>query len=81
MLRTIELAGSPGELGRRHGQALAGEIRRMRRALLAYLARLSLYAGALPLYGGLLLLARRFFPLYSRQPASRRWRRWPPGPR
>jgi hypothetical protein len=34
----------------------------MRRALLAYLARLSLYAGALPLFGGLLLLARRFLP-------------------
>ena len=60
MLRTIELAGSPVELGRRHGQALGAEIRRMRRALLAYLARLSLFAGALPLYGGLLLLARRF---------------------
>lgn len=62
MLRTIELAGSPQELGRRHGQTLGAEIRQMRRALLAYLARLSLYAGALPLFGGLLILARRFLP-------------------
>jgi hypothetical protein len=62
MLRTIELTGSPQELGRRHGQALGDEIRRMRRGLLAYLARLSLYAGALPLFGGLLILARRFLP-------------------
>jgi hypothetical protein len=62
MLRSLKLEGSPQELGRRHGQALAADIRRMRRALLAYLARLSLYAGALPLYGGLLLLARRFVP-------------------
>ena len=62
MLRTIELEGSPQELGRCHGQALGAEIRRMRRGLLAYLARLSLYAGALPLFGGLLILARRFLP-------------------
>ena len=62
MLRTVELEGSPQELGRRHGQALGPEIRRMRRGLLAYLARLSLYAGALPLFGGLLILARRFLP-------------------
>ncbi len=62
MLRTIELRGSPQELGRRHGQALGDEIRRMRRGLLAYLARLSLYAGALPLFGGLLILARRSLP-------------------
>jgi hypothetical protein len=70
MLRTIELAGSPGELGRRHGQALGAEIRRMRRALLAYLARLSLFAGAWPLYGGLLLLARcfsRYIPAHLQQ--------------
>ncbi len=60
MLQTLELRGSPREIGRRHGQALGTEIRRMRRALLAYLARLSLYAGALPLYGGLLVLSRRF---------------------
>ena len=62
MLRTLELEGSPRERGWRHGQILGAEIRRMRRALLAYLARLSLYAGALPLYGGALLLARRFLP-------------------
>lgn len=49
-------------MGRRHGQMLGGEIRQMRRALLAYLARLSLYAGGWPLFGGLLLLARRFLP-------------------
>ena len=61
-MRTLELAGSPQERGRRHGQALGTEIRQMRRALLAYLARLSLYAGALPLFGGLVLLARRFLP-------------------
>ena len=62
MLPKIELRGSPRERGWRHGQTLGAEIRQMRRALLAYLARLSLYAGALPLYGGLLLLARRFLP-------------------
>lgn len=59
-LPILALAGSPRELGRRHGQALGREIRLMRRALLAYLARLSLFAGALPLYGLLTLLARRF---------------------
>ncbi|MGP8050389.1 MAG: C45 family autoproteolytic acyltransferase/hydolase [Desulfobaccales bacterium] len=61
-LRTLELAGAPQEIGRRHGQTLGAEIRQLRRALLAYLARLSLYAGALPLFGGLLLLARAFLP-------------------
>lgn len=44
----VELAGGPGELGRRHGEVLAREIREMRRALLDYLARLTLYVGALP---------------------------------
>jgi hypothetical protein len=62
MLRSVKLEGSPWELGWRHGQALGGEIRQMRRALLAYLARLSLYAGALPLFGGLVFLARQFLP-------------------
>ena len=62
MLRTLELEGAPQERGRRHGQTLGAEIRQMRRALLAYLARVSLYAGALPLFGGLLLLARSFLP-------------------
>lgn len=70
MLRSLELDGTPQELGRRHGQALGTEIRRMRRALLAYLAHLSLYAGALPLFVGLLILARRFLsyvPAHLRQ--------------
>lgn len=62
MLRTVELTGSPQELGRRHGQVLEAEIRRMRRGILVYLARLSLYALALPLFGGLQLLARQFLP-------------------
>ena len=62
MLRIIELSGTPAERGRRHGQGLGGEIRRMRRALLAYLARVSLYGGALPLYALLLCLSRRFWP-------------------
>ncbi len=62
MLRTVELEGSPRERGGRHGQTLGAEIRQARRALLAYLARLALYAGAVPIYGGLLLLARRFLP-------------------
>ncbi len=61
-LHTLELEGSPRERGRRHGQSLGTEIRQMRRALLAYLARLSLYAGAWPIFGGLLLLARSFLP-------------------
>jgi len=64
-LRTIELWGSPAERGRRHGQALGAEIRRLRRALLTYLARVSLYAGALPLYALLVCLARRFWPYLS----------------
>jgi len=62
MLRTLELAGSPRERGRRHGQLLGPEIRRMRRGLLSYLARLSLYAPAVPLFGLLAALARRFWP-------------------
>lgn len=62
MLHTIELSGTPAERGRQHGQGLGGEIRRMRRALLAYLARVSLYGGALPVYALLLCLARRFWP-------------------
>ncbi len=61
-MRALELTGSPRERGRRHGQTLGTEIRQMRRALLSYLARLSLYAGGLPLFGGLVLLARRFLP-------------------
>jgi hypothetical protein len=62
MLRTLELWGSPEERGRRHGQTLAADIRRLRRELLSYLARISLYAGALPLLGLLQWLARGFWP-------------------
>jgi hypothetical protein len=62
MLRTLEIWGDPQELGRRHGQALGADIRLLRRALLTYLARISLYAGALPLYGLLQWLARGFWP-------------------
>ncbi|MHB8067641.1 MAG: C45 family autoproteolytic acyltransferase/hydrolase [Desulfobaccales bacterium] len=61
-LRIVELWGSPRELGRQHGQVLAAEIRGIRRALLTYLAWVSLFAGALPLYALLLFLARRFWP-------------------
>jgi hypothetical protein len=61
-LRTLELWGSPQEQGRRHGQVLAADIRLLRRALLVYLARISLYAGALPLFGFLTWLARGFWP-------------------
>jgi hypothetical protein len=64
-LRLIELAGAHWDRGLRHGQALAGEIRRLRRALLAYLARVSLYAGALPFYGLMLALAQCFRPFIS----------------
>jgi hypothetical protein len=62
MLRTLELWGDPQERGRRHGQTLGGDIRLLRRAILTYLARISLYAGALPLYGLLQWLARGFWP-------------------
>ncbi len=62
MLRILELSGEPQELGRRHGQTLGADIRRLHRGLLTYLARLSLYAGALPLYGLLKWLARGFWP-------------------
>ena len=62
MLRTIEIWGDPQERGRRHGQTLGGDIRLLRRAILTYLARISLYAGALPLYGLLQWLARGFWP-------------------
>ena len=62
MLRTLEIWGDPQERGRRHGQALGADIRRLRRAILTYLARISLYAGALPLYGLLQWLARGFWP-------------------
>jgi hypothetical protein len=59
--RIIELAGSPRERGRLHGELLAGEIRLVRRTLLHYFARFTLYCGALPLLAFLQLLARRAF--------------------
>ena len=62
MLRTLEIWGDPQERGRRHGQTLGADIRLLRRAILTYLARISLYAGALPLYGLLTWLARGFWP-------------------
>ncbi len=62
MLRTLELWGSPTERGRRHGQSLGADIRVLRRALLTYLARISLFAGALPVFGLLIWLARGFWP-------------------
>jgi hypothetical protein len=62
----IELTGSPFDLGRRHGQMLAREIRRMRRGLLAYLIKAGLGVGAWPLYGLLLFLSRSFWPFIPR---------------
>jgi hypothetical protein len=62
VLRTLEIWGDPQERGRRHGQTLGADIRLLNRAILTYLARISLYAGALPLYGLLKWLARGFWP-------------------
>jgi hypothetical protein len=62
MVRRLELWGGPRERGRRHGQVLGADIRRLRRVLLTYLARISLYAGALPLWACLHWLARGFWP-------------------
>ena len=62
MLRRLEIWGDPEARGRRHGQNLGADIRRMRREILTYLARISLYAGALPLYGLLQWMARGFWP-------------------
>ena len=62
MLRRLEIWGDPEEQGRRHGQALGADIRRLRREILIYLARISLYAGALPLYGLFQWMARGFWP-------------------
>jgi hypothetical protein len=61
-LRRLEIWGEPEARGRRHGQTLGADIRRLRREVLTYLARISLYAGALPLYGLLQWLARGFWP-------------------
>lgn len=65
-LRIIELSGSPGERGRRHGELLAAGIRGMRRGLLAYLFKAGLAVGAWPIFGLLLLLSRRFWPFIPR---------------
>lgn len=54
--RIIELTGTPWERGRRHGELLSAEIRALRRTLVKYLSRLTLYVGALPL----LALIQRF---------------------
>jgi hypothetical protein len=62
MLRTIEIWGDPWERGHRHGQILAADIHRLRRVLLEYLARITFYAGGLPLFGFLKWLARGFWP-------------------
>jgi hypothetical protein len=59
--RIIELAGSPREQGRLHGELLAREIRLMRRTLLEYFSRFTWYVGALPLLALLQLLARLSF--------------------
>jgi hypothetical protein len=62
VLRKLEIWGEPEARGRRHGQTLGADIRRLRREVLTYLARISLYAGALPLYGFLQWMARGFWP-------------------
>ena len=59
--RIIDLAGSPRERGRRHGELLDGEIRLVRRTILHYFARFTMYGGALPLLAFLQLLARLAF--------------------
>lgn len=61
-LPIIELAGTPGELGRQHGQLLAAHIRRMRRGLLTYLVQAGLAVGTWPILALLLFLSRRFWP-------------------
>jgi hypothetical protein len=66
-LRIIELYGSPHEMGRRHGQLLAADIRRLRRGLLAYLIKAGLAVGAWPILGLLLFLSRRFWPYIPRR--------------
>jgi hypothetical protein len=59
--RLIELAGTPRERGWRHGELLAKEIRGLRRTLIRYLSRLTLYAGALPFLALIQRLARLAF--------------------
>lgn len=58
----VELSGAPGERGRRHGELLSQEIRRMRRAFLQYLCLLTLYFGTLPFLAFLALMSRFFWP-------------------
>lgn len=65
-LPIIELAGSPGEIGQRHGQLLAADIRRLRRGLLTYLIKAGLAVGAWPILGLLMFLGRRFWPFIPR---------------
>ncbi len=60
-LRIIELAGDPMQRGRRHGELLALEIRRMRRALLSYLLKVTGLVGLAPVLGLLLFFSRRFW--------------------
>ena len=57
----IDLAGNPRERGRLHGELLSREIRGLRRTLLQYFSRFTLYFGALPLLAFLQLLARLAF--------------------
>jgi hypothetical protein len=57
----IELVGTPWERGQRHGELLGKEIRALRRAMVRYLSRLTLYAGALALLAVGKLLARLSF--------------------
>ncbi len=81
MLRTLEIWGDAQERGRRHGQTLGGDIRLLRRGILTYLARISLYAGALPLFTACCSGWPGGSGPISRPICSRRWPRWPPGPR
>uniref|UniRef100_A0A7C5ENB3 Peptidase C45 hydrolase domain-containing protein n=1 Tax=Desulfobacca acetoxidans TaxID=60893 RepID=A0A7C5ENB3_9BACT len=64
-MRIIELAGSPWQLGRQHGQMLSPEIRFMHRVLLAYLVKVGLVVGVWPIYALLFFLTRRFRPFIS----------------
>src|SRR4030065_330493 len=62
MLRRLEIWGEPEARGRRPGQTRGADTRLLRREILTYLARISLYAGALPLYGLVKWMARGFWP-------------------
>ena len=80
VLRTLELEGTPQERGRRHGQTLGAEIRQLRRALLVYLARLSLMPGPCRSLAGSSSWPDVFSPR-PRRVSSKRWPPWLPGPR